>query len=205
MSSTLGGTSRRDSWDAIAKTKAMLSYGSLESLANLANGSTDHTTTSTNNFSNNNNYINGYNNYNSLNVERSHKEHTKNHTTQQRFVSNDYRSSSPKYNGGGGGGGGGGSSSTMENHNGRGYTHGILKNKNNNYHKGADTTDAVHERFVNNETSFMSSQERRKGSSSAFGTALDVLPIHKPTSFTLDSSIDGSKAVVTITGKFLMI
>jgi hypothetical protein len=32
----LGGSNlRADSWDAIAKTKSLLSYGSLESLANL--------------------------------------------------------------------------------------------------------------------------------------------------------------------------
>ncbi|KAK0179966.1 hypothetical protein PV327_005658 [Microctonus hyperodae] len=187
VSSTLGGAPRRDSWDAIAKTKAMLSYGSLESLANLANGSSlEHKTSG--NIINNNNYRNGYNTYNSTNIERTHKENSKNYTS-QRFTSNEYRSASPKYNG----------SNSAENQNGRGYTQGILKNKNNNYYKSADTTDAVHERFVNNDTSFMSSQERRKGSP-AFGSALDVLPIHKPTSFTLDSSIDGNKAVVTITG-----
>lgn len=36
VSSVLGGSNlRADSWDAIAKTKSLLSYGSLESLANL--------------------------------------------------------------------------------------------------------------------------------------------------------------------------
>jgi filamin len=36
VSAMLGGSNlRADSWDAIAKTKSLLSYGSLESLANL--------------------------------------------------------------------------------------------------------------------------------------------------------------------------
>lgn len=177
VSSTLGGTPRRDSWDAIAKTKAMLSYGSLESLANLANSGTEHT-----NFVNEG-YRNGYNNYSSTtNVERT-VENSKNYTT--RFTS-DYRSSSPKYNG----------NHTMEN--GRSHTHGILKNRNNNYYKSTDTTDIIHERLINNEE-FMNTTERRKGCL-ASGTALDVLPLHKPASFTLDPSVDGSKAVVTVTG-----
>ncbi|XP_008544602.1 filamin-A [Microplitis demolitor] len=182
VSSTLGGTPRRDSWDAIAKTKAMLSYGSLESLANLANSSVEHGS-NTSNFVNEHGYRNGYNNYSSTtNVERT-VENSKNYTT--RFTS-DYRSSSPKYNGNHG----------MEN--GRSHTHGILKNRNNNYYKSSDTTDIIHERLINNEE-FMNTTERRKGCA-ASGTALDVLPLHKPASFTLDPSVDGSKAVVTVTG-----
>ena len=41
----LGATnSRADSWDAIAKTKSLLSYGSLESLANLTSKTESRTT-----------------------------------------------------------------------------------------------------------------------------------------------------------------
>lgn len=44
VSSVLGGSNlRADSWDAIAKTKSLLSYGSLESLANLTQKSEGRT------------------------------------------------------------------------------------------------------------------------------------------------------------------
>jgi len=44
VSSVLGGSNlRADSWDAIAKTKSLLSYGSLESLANLTQKSEPRT------------------------------------------------------------------------------------------------------------------------------------------------------------------
>lgn len=162
----------------------MLSYGSLESLANLANSSSPERTET--NLLKNNNYRNDYNNFGLTKV--THTENSTNYTT-QRVTKTDYGTST-KYNNG-----------SIENQNGRGYTHGILKNKNNNY-KSPDVTDAVHERFINGTSSFTASQERRnKGSSPASGTALDVLPVHKPTSFILDSSIDASKTTVTITGE----
>ncbi|XP_043285268.1 filamin-B [Venturia canescens] len=189
VSSMTGGTPRRDSWDAIAKTKSMLSYGSLESLANLANGSSlFENTGGSSNFNNSRNTGNNYSSCsNALHTENS----SSNYTASHRFVTNE-RSASPKYNG-------------NENINGRsnGATHGILKNKSNNYYKSVDTTDAVHERFTNNgATSFTSTpnSEKRKGSSLVTGNALEMLPIHKPMTFTIDPSIDASKATVTITG-----
>lgn len=184
----IGGAPRRDSWDAIAKTKSMLSYGSLESLANLANNSSvlDHTTTG----SSFNNSRNSHNNYGSTSNVIHTENSSANYTSTHRFSGNDHVTSN-KHNG-------------SENINGRGdATHGILKNKNNNYYKSVDTTDAVHERFVSNgRTTFAGTQssEKRKGSSQVTGSALEMLPIHKPMSFTIDSSIDASKATVTVTG-----
>ena len=184
----MGGAPRRDSWDAIAKTKSMLSYGSLESLANLANSSSvlDHTTSGSN-FNNSRNTHNTYGS--SSNVIHTENSST-NYTSSHRFTTADH--ASPKYNG-------------SENTNGRGNaTHGILKNKNNNYYKTVDATDAVHERFATNggtAYSSVQSSDKRKGTSLITGSALEMLPIHKPMSFTIDPSIDASKATVTITGK----
>lgn len=186
-----GGTPRRDSWDAIAKTKSMLSYGSLESLANLANGSSlFENPAASSSFNNSRNASNNYSaSSNALHTENS----SSNYTSSHRFVTNE-RSASPKYSNG------------TENVNSRsnGATHGILKNKNNNYYKSVDTTDAVHERFTNNGGANFTStpnSEKRKGSSLVTGNALEMLPIHKPMTFTIDPSIDASKATVTITGK----
>ncbi|XP_063983805.1 filamin-C isoform X1 [Diachasmimorpha longicaudata] len=177
------GGPRRDSWDAIAKTRAMLSYGSLESLANLANSSSVDNVTKIN--GNYRNERSEYNNYTNNHV--SHTENSTNYST-QRFTSTDY-GSSMKFN--------------DDTPSSRGYTHGILKNKNNNYYKttekSADEIDEVNERFSNG-ASFVINQERRKESTLVTGAALEVLPVHKPTNFTVDPSVDAGKTTVTITG-----
>ncbi|XP_076247657.1 filamin-type immunoglobulin domains fbug isoform X3 [Calliopsis andreniformis] len=177
VSSMVSGTSRRDSWDAIEKTKSLLSYGSLESLANLTNSAPVAENTNNQSYLNNN-YKNTQN-YSSRNIHSS-----SNYTSTQKVSSSDY-SSSQKY--------------ASENHNTRTQTHGILKNKNNNYYKGVDTTDGVHDRYLNNGTSgYASTQSKNFGL--VTGSALEMLPIHKPTSFIIDPSIDPSKVTVTVSG-----
>lgn len=177
----VGGTSRRDSWDAIAKTKSLLSYGSLESLANLANNSSanDHTITSSN-FTNNNN-----NNYRIKNYTESNSQDVSvNHNSSQKVqTTSEYTSSAIRYNG---------------NQNEGPRTHGILKNKDYNSYKGIDTTDATHERFIGNNGSAFRPTRRDK---LVTGDALDILPVHRPTTFALDSSVDASKATVRVTGE----
>ncbi|XP_015587386.1 filamin-A isoform X2 [Cephus cinctus] len=181
VSSMVGGTSRRDSWDAIAKTKSLLSYGSLESLANLANNSSaaNHTVTSSNytsnNYRNNQNYI-------STNVTHNQNS-SSNFNSSQRVSTTDY-GSTQRY--------------VTDNQNGRVQTHGILKNKNGNGYKNVDTTDAVHERFLPNTGSAF--RLTQKKNSLVSGNALDILPVHKATSFTIDSSLDPNKVSVTVTG-----
>ncbi|XP_076639876.1 filamin-type immunoglobulin domains fbug isoform X1 [Colletes latitarsis] len=181
VSSMVGGTSRRDSWDAIEKTKSLLSYGSLESLANLTNNSP--TAENTNNQSYlNNNYKNGHG-YNSRSTSHAQSS-SSNFVSTQRVSSTDY-SASQKYN--------------SENHNARAQTHGILKNKNNNYYKSMDITDGVHDRYLNNGVSvYSSTQDKNHGLVS--GSALEMLPIHRPTTFAIDPNIDSSKVTVSVSG-----
>ncbi|XP_051156361.1 filamin-A [Leptopilina boulardi] len=172
VSSVSSGTSRRDSWDAIAKTKSLLSYGSLESLANLTgNGTTEHIS-STNYV--NNNYRNGNSNV--------HQNSTTNYNSTQKFTTSEY-GTTQKY--------------TIESQNGR--THGILKNKNNNNHyKSVDAIDAAHERFSHNGVSEYRTVYGKN--SLAAGNALETLPVHKPTSFTLDPELDANNVTVLVTG-----
>ena len=180
VSSMIGGTSRRDSWDAIEKTKSLLSYGSLESLANLTNNSPENTNDS-NYF--NNNYKNTHG-YNLKNILHTHN-NTANFMSTQKLSTMEYNTSQ-KYN--------------NENHNTRAQTHGILKNKNNNYYKDIDITDGVDERYINNGISSLSTQNRNYELVS--GSALETLPIHKPTTFIINQNVDPSKVTVNISGKF---
>lgn len=167
------GTSRRDSWDAIAKTKSLLSYGSLESLANLtSNGTTEHASST--------NYVN--NNYRNGNSS-IHQNSSQNYTSTQKYMSSEY-GSTQKY--------------TSESQNGR--THGILKNKNNNHHKSVDAIDAAHERFSHNGVSEYRATHGKNAL--AAGNALEILPVHKPTSFTLDPGLDANNVNVLVTGNF---
>ena len=174
VSSMISGTSRRDSWDAIAKTKSLLSYGSLESLANLTNNgaATEHTSSS--------NYVN--NNYRNGNAS-IHQNSSSNYSSTQKFTS-EY-GTSQKYGG--------------ESQNGRLQTHSILKNKNNNHYKSVDAIDSAHERHIHNGVSeFRTVSEKN---TLVAGNALEMLPVHKPTSFTLDSSLDSNNVSVLITGE----
>ncbi|XP_043473409.1 filamin-A isoform X2 [Leptopilina heterotoma] len=171
VSSMSTGTSRRDSWDAIAKTKSLLSYGSLESLANLtSNGTNEH--------SSNSNYVN--NNYRNGNSNVQQNSST-NYNSTQKFTTSEC-GTSQKY--------------TIESQNGR--THGILKNKNNNHYKSVDAIDATHERFSHNGVSEYRTVYGKN--SLAAGNALEMLPINKPTSFTLDPGLDANNVTVLVTG-----
>ncbi|KAK2586988.1 hypothetical protein KPH14_010959 [Odynerus spinipes] len=165
VSSMVGGTSRRDSWDAIAKTKSLLSHGSLESLANLTNNSpvTEHTTNTQEVI--NNDYKNGHHIYSTKTVSQ-----TQNITNSEKF--------------------------TSDNPSNRTQMHGILKNKNNNYYKSTDTTDSTQDRYYNN-GNYASTQP--KSLSLVTGSALEILPVHRPTTFTIDSSIDPNKISVNVT------
>ncbi|OXU24388.1 hypothetical protein TSAR_010294, partial [Trichomalopsis sarcophagae] len=131
VSSMVGGSSRRDSWDAIAKTKSLLSSNSLESLANLANDSLtiDNTKSTTTN------------NVNEHITENYTQNSSSNYSSLKKFSSSEYNYS-PKVN-----------NDSLSN------SRGILKNK-------------VHK----------------------------MLAIHRPTSFTLDSSLEASKIAVIVTG-----
>lgn len=178
----VGGTSRRDSWDAIAKTKSLLSYGSLESLANLANSSSpnEHSAVTTSSYTNNN-YRSK--NYSTTNMSQS-QDLSVNHNTLQNVQTNNYEyNAAHRFN---------------ENQNESPRTHGILKNKDYNNHRGVDTTDATHPRFIGNSGSAFRPAGKDK---LVTGDAQNMLAVHRPTAFTLDSSIDASKATVRVTGK----
>jgi len=186
VSSMVGGTSRRDSWDAIAKTKSLLSYGSLESLANLTNNSPtaeNHGGSPSDNFLNNNyKSAQGYSTKNML----SHSA-TTSYSSVQKSSSPDY-GAGPRYDN---------QTATR--------THGILKNKNNNYYgKIADTTDgtATHDKYLNNGGAvYVSASAVKSGTTVATGNALETLPVHRPTTFSVNTSVDPNKVSVTVTGK----
>ena len=173
----IGGASRRDSWDAIAKTKSLLSYGSLESLANLtSNGATtEHS-----------NYVN--NNYRNGNTS-IHQNSSSNFSSTQKFSTTEY-GTTQKY--------------SSESQNGRVQTHGILKNKNNNHYKSVDAIDSAHERYTQNSQNGVSAFRTVSGKNALVaGNALEILPVHKPMSFTLDPSLDTNNVTVLVTGKIL--
>lgn len=184
VSSMVSGTSRRDSWDAIAKTKSLLSYGSLESLANLTNSSptAENRGGSPNDSFLNNNYKSAQN-YSAKNVS-SHSATT---SYVQKSSSPDY-GAGPRYD-----------SQTAT------RTHGILKNKNNNYYgKIADTTDGTttHDKYLNNGGAvYVSASSSKSGTTVATGSALETLPVHQPTTFSVNTSVDPNKVSVTVTGK----
>lgn len=187
VSSMVGGTSRRDSWDAIAKTKSLLSYGSLESLANLTNNSP---TAENRGDSPNNNFLN--NNYKSAQSysakNMSSHSATTSYSSVQKSSSPDY-GAGPRYDG-----------QTVT------RTHGILKNKNNNYYgKIADATDgtAIHDRYLNNGGAvYVSASSDKSGTTTvATGSALETLPVHRPTTFSVNAGVDPNKVSVTVTGK----
>lgn len=185
VSSMVGGTSRRDSWDAIAKTKSLLSYGSLESLANLTNNSP----TAENNSPNNNFLNNNYKNAQSHTTKNVSTHSTTSYSSVQKSSSPDY-GAGQKYDGG---------QTTTRQH------PGILKNKNNYYGKSVDTTDgtATHDRYLNNGGSvYVSASSGRTTSSTvAIGSALETLPVNRPTTFSVNSGVDPNKVSVTVTGK----
>ncbi|XP_076753150.1 filamin-type immunoglobulin domains fbug isoform X1 [Xylocopa sonorina] len=173
VSSMVGSTSRRDSWDAIEKTKSLLSYGSLESLANLTNNSVTPDNKINSNYFNNN-YKNTQS-YSSKNISQSHN-------TSSNFTSTSEYITSQKYN---------------ENHNTRVQTHGILKNKNNNYYKNVDTTDGIHDRYPDNGIS--GSSVESKNYEYVAGSALETLPIHRPATINfIDQTIDPNEITVTV-------
>jgi len=188
VSSMVGGASRRDSWDAIAKTKSLLSYGSLESLANLTNNSP----TAENRVGSPNNFLN--NNY--KNAQTYSAKNVSSHTATTSY-SSVQKSSSPDY---GSKFGNDGQTAAR--------THGILKNKNNNYYsKSVDTTDgtATYDKYLNNGgTVYVSASSGKNGSSVvATGSALETLPVHRPTTFSVNSgsNVDPNKVSVTVAGK----
>jgi hypothetical protein len=205
----IGGTARRDSWDAIAKTKSLLSYGSLESLANLANNSSivdKSTMTNANNI--NNSYRNELPNVNNI------KNSSANYSSLKKFSSSEY-TFSPKLD----------SVDSFSN------SRGILKNK-----AGSSLRPDVVDSISSGATSMMTAmttatttttmtttmttttiqekQQYHKDESShlrkmsnqetmATGSALQMLAVHRPTCFTLDSSLDTSRIAVIVTGNFI--
>lgn len=190
VSSMVGGASRRDSWDAIAKTKSLLSYGSLESLANLTNNSP----TAENRVGSPNNFLNN----NCKNAQTYSAKNMSSHIATTSY-SSVQKSSSPDY----------GSKFSNDGQT-TARTHGILKNKNNNYYsKSVDTTDGTvtHDKYLNNGgTVYVSASSGKNGSSVvATGSALETLPVHRPTTFSVNSgtSVDPNKVSVTVTGKSL--
>ncbi|XP_014471326.1 PREDICTED: filamin-A isoform X4 [Dinoponera quadriceps] len=213
VSSMVGGTSRRDSWDAIAKTRSLLSFGSLESLANLTNNSptADNAGSSPDHFLNNNyknaqSYSTGSTVTTSTTTAVAANSITKNTTSHSATsYSSLQKSSSPEY-----GAGQRYVNDSPQQQNTR--THGILKNKNNNYHgnsKSVDTTDAAgYEHYLNNNggavyvsTPVAGASSAGKSSLVATGSALETLPVHRPTTFSVASaSVDPNKVSVTVTG-----
>jgi len=190
VSSMISGTSRRDSWDAIAKTKSLLSYGSLESLTNLTNNSSsmENRTDNQNNSFLNNNYKNAQN-YSVKNIS-SHESISMNYSPIQKSLNPDYDMITAK-----------------KNNNDIQFarqSHGILKNKNNNYDKNTYMTeDATHNRYLNNDSLVCVSRSIDKSDSIiATGRALEILSVHQPNIFSINSDIDSNMISVTITGKF---
>lgn len=169
----LGAASRRDSWDAIAKTKSLLSYGSLESLNNLANNSTTEQNTTSNGIYSNETYKNSQS-YSST------VKHTQNSSTNYNLQ----KESSQKFS----------STNDIQNARAPPPIQGILKNKNKNYYLSADNIDTVEDKFGSRDF------ERSTAKVNVSGKALTVLPLHKPTSFTVEPPIDENKITVTVTG-----
>ncbi|XP_014219845.1 filamin-A isoform X2 [Copidosoma floridanum] len=159
VSSSVKGSLRRDMWDAISKTKSLLSYGSLESLANL----THHASLADE--PGKSNGVNGGSSFGSSEIA-------------PKVIVADTD------------------------------TRGILKNNKpiGNGHSAkldtivssTTTTDAVEKH-----SSYLSESSVLKTSgaeSLATGNALRMLGVHRPTCFTLDSSLDASKIAVIVTG-----
>lgn len=191
----VGGSARRDSWDAIAKTKSLLSYNSLESLANLANDSL----TIDNSKSTTTNNVNGHT------AENYTQNSSSNYSSLKKFSSSEYNYS-PKVN-----------NDSLSN------SRGILKNK---VHStlGLDTTDSLgrsaaaessatttttsttttmktiqeKQQYLNSDSSLLRNSSGHDKLVS--GSALEMLAIHRPTSFTLDSSLEANKIAVIVTG-----
>ncbi|XP_026826378.1 filamin-A isoform X2 [Ooceraea biroi] len=189
VSSMISGTSRRDSWDAIAKTKSLLSYGSLESLANLTN--TENRVGSPSSRALNNNYKNAQS-YPVKNVS-SHESTSINYSSTQKSLNSDYGTAKKNNN------------NDLASQTPARYTHGILKNKNNNYGRGIDVTDtATRDRYLNNNSpayvSTSISSIDKSGSIVATGSALETLSVHRPTIFSINSDVDPDMVSVTVTG-----
>ncbi|XP_011501590.1 PREDICTED: filamin-A [Ceratosolen solmsi marchali] len=205
VSSMVGGAARRDSWDAIAKTKSLLSYGSLESLANLANNSSiadKSTMTSSNSI--NNSYRNELPN---VSIQNS----SANYSSLKKFSSSEY-TYSPKLN----------TTDSFSN------SRGILKNKANSPLRpdvvdtvssvAASTMSAIttatttttmtttmttttiqeKQQYLKDESSHLRTMSNQE--TMATGSALQMLAVHRPTCFTLDSSLDTSRIAVIVTG-----
>jgi filamin len=188
VSSMISGTSRRDSWDAIAKTKSLLSYGSLESLTNLTNNSPsmENRPDNQNNSFLNNNYKNAQN-YSVKNIS-SHESISTSYSPMQKSLNSDYGIAKKNNN----------------NIQLARQSHGILKNKNNNYDRNMDITDdATRNRYLNTDSPVCISRSIDKSDSViATGRALDILSVHQPNIFSINSDIDSNMISVTIIGKF---
>lgn len=189
VSSMISGSSRRDSWDAITKTKPLLSYGSLESLANLTNNSpsTENRAGSPNNSFLNNNYKNAQN-YSVKNVS-SHESTSTSYSSMQKLLSADYAAAKKNNN---------------DNQTPTRYTHGILKNKTNSYSKNMDTTDGLtNDRYLNNDNPVLSvtTSNEKSGLIVATGSALETLPVYQPVTFSINSNVDSNIVSVIVTGK----
>ncbi|KAJ8683635.1 hypothetical protein QAD02_019427 [Eretmocerus hayati] len=264
VSAMVGGQARRDSWDAIAKTKSLLSYGSLESLANLTNDvsivENSKTTKSTNHETNNvtssaqkrNGFANSTSNL-----------HTSNYSSLKKYSSSEFRSYSPKLTSNAGSDP---YNTTLTSTSAHSNARGILKNSSGSKSNGLSAAELIlnstasnrqnanlvsstakasspvssssspllvrqtggsssssatttttttttkttiqeKQEFVNSESS-SSSQLRDSSpvvggkliSTLASGNALHMLAVHRPTSFTLDPSLDASKIAVIVTG-----
>jgi len=185
VSSMISGTSRRDSWDAIAKTKSLLSYGSLESLTNLTNNSPsmENRVDKQNSFLNNN-YKNAQN-YSIKNIS-SHESISTTYSPTQKSLNPDYGAVKKNNH----------IRLTRQNH-------GILKNKNNNYDKNMDVTDDItYNKYSNNDNAICTSRSVDKSDLIiATGRALEILSVHQPNIFSINSDIDSNMISVTITGK----
>lgn len=174
VSSTFGSMPRRDSWDAIAKTKSLLSYGSLESLANLTNDSS---------FKDHNLDGSRVTDYKSSYRTETIKDTTTTYSTLQKYSSWDYNLSEKRTD-----------SDSLS----KSQSPGILKNKSNNYYyKSADTIDSVQGRYHNGSSSRLSSGLK---ANLVYGSALETLPVRKPVSFSLDPSVDSSQVEVIVRG-----
>ncbi|KAL7301856.1 hypothetical protein TKK_0005461 [Trichogramma kaykai] len=168
-SSSVGeGLLRRDSWDAIAKTKSLLSHGSLESLVNLAKSSVANESKSNKDFDDD---------FNGLYSEEKQYKNVKNYSSLQRKkVESEYVTTFTRDD-----------ESILSSRAMKEIPVKIVETR----------SSPVAKSYLEDKYTRMHPKTNQV---MVTGSALENLPLYRPTSFTLDSSLEASKISVIVTG-----
>ncbi|XP_023314002.1 filamin-A isoform X2 [Trichogramma pretiosum] len=168
-SSSVGeGLLRRDSWDAIAKTKSLLSHGSLESLVNLAKSSVANESKSNKDFDDD---------FNGLYSEEKQYKNVMNYSSLQRKkVESEYVTTFTRDD-----------ESILSSRAMKEIPVKIVET-----HSSPVAKSYLEDKY--------SRMQPKANQAMVTGSALENLPLYRPTSFTLDSSLEASKISVIVTG-----